>query len=103
MQSSAQFETTQARRFLEALCMHFGEKVEARCSASKGWVRFPFGRCDMRARSDRLEMVASAENADALDQIEQIVTSHLERYAFRENPRLNWQSVAAPQATETGD
>ena len=91
MQAFALFETDRASRYLSALCHHFGKKVEARCTATKGWVKFPFGRCEMTADDSRLELLATAENQTRLDQVMQIVTSHLERFAFRENPTLVWQ------------
>lgn len=76
------------------LCDHFGKRVEASCDANNGWVQFPIGRCEMTAHPDLLEMLASADDQARLDQVTQIVTSHLERFAFRENPILDWQDPA---------
>ncbi len=92
MQSVARFGTDSAHRYLETLCQHFGRKVAVQCGEEQGWVQFPFGRCDMTADSKRLEMTASADDADDLDLVVDVVTRHLERYAFRENPRLDWRA-----------
>jgi hypothetical protein len=92
MNTFAVFETERAPRYLAKLCHHFGRKVQAQCDTTKGWVEFPFGRCDMTADETRLELVASAEDQKRLDQVMQILTSHLERFAFRENPALDWQT-----------
>ncbi len=97
MQSSATFKTDGAHRYLEAICRHFDRKAETHCDAGQGWVQFSFGRCDMTADAQRLEMIASAGDAKALDDVMDVVTRHLERYAFRENPRLEWRQGAAPQ------
>ena len=92
MHSVAHFETDSAHRYLEALCQHFGRKVEVQCFNDQGWVQFAFGRCGMKAEATRLEMTAKAEDADDLDLVVDTVTRHLERYAFRENPRLDWHT-----------
>lgn len=92
MHSIAHLKTRSARRYLEALCQHFGRKAEVQCDKDQGWVQFPFGRCDMKADATQLEMIASAEDADDLVLVVDIVTRHLERYAFRENPRLDWHT-----------
>ncbi|MEO1313904.1 MAG: DUF2218 domain-containing protein [Pseudomonadota bacterium] len=104
MNKVARFETDSAQRYLETLCQHFGRKVETHCARNTGWVRFPFGRCDMTADVQQLEMVAEAKDATALDQVVDVVTRHLERYAFRENPRLEWHttSVAEPSPAKQG-
>jgi uncharacterized protein len=85
------FKTENATKYLTTICNHFGKKVEAKYDADKGWVQFPFGRCDMTADDSRLELRVSADNENHLGQVIQIVTSHLERFAFRENPMLDWQ------------
>lgn len=88
----ATFETERPSRYLETLCHHFGKKVQAECDANTGWVQFPFGRCDMAAEQHRLTLRASAEDRAQLDEVVRMVTSHLERFAFRENPTLDWHT-----------
>ncbi len=87
----ASFQTDNAARYLATLCNHFGNRVTAQCKDNDGWVQFPFGRCEMKADDSQLEMTAVAEDQTELDQVVQIITSHLERFAFRENPLLDWQ------------
>ncbi len=91
MKALASFQTGNASRYLTMLCSHFGNKVEAKCDGNEGWVKFPFGRCEMTADSSQLEMRAVADDQPQLDDVVRIVTSHLERFAFRENPILDWQ------------
>lgn len=91
---STTFETDRASRYLKSLCHHFGRKVDAECTDTAGWVQFQTGRCDMTADDSKLALIASAENQESLDQVVKIVTSHLERFAFRENPALTWQTQA---------
>lgn len=91
MKALASFQTTNAARYLAMLCTHFSKKVKAECDGDQGWVEFPFGRCEMTANDSQLEMRALADDRPLLDQVIRIVTSHLERFAFRENPILDWQ------------
>ncbi|MEO9825855.1 MAG: DUF2218 domain-containing protein [Paracoccaceae bacterium] len=92
MNTSSTFQTDRAARYLASLCHHFGRKVDAECDEQSGWVQFPFGRCDITADGTQLALVASAQDQQSLDQVVQIVTSHLERFAFRENPALEWKT-----------
>ncbi|MGI3187413.1 DUF2218 domain-containing protein [Nioella aestuarii] len=90
MNATATFATDRASRYLKALCHHFGRKVEAQCDETSGRVKFPFGRCDLAADADQLTLQVSADDPRRLDQLAQIITRHLERFAFRENPELDW-------------
>lgn len=91
MKALASFQTDNANRYLKMLCTHFGKKVNAAYEGDQGWVEFPFGRCEITAGNTHLEMRATAEDQPLLDQVMRIITSHLERFAFRENPTLVWQ------------
>lgn len=95
MNSTASFETDRASRYLKALCHHFGRKVEATCDDTSGWVKFPFGRCELKAADQKLVLSASADDQRHLTQVTNIITSHLERFAFREDPKLEWKAVSA--------
>ncbi len=98
MQTTTTFKTPRARRYLKALCHHFGRKVAADCDDTRGWVQFHFGRCAMTASDTQLDLVASADSALHLRQVVTITTSHLERFAFRENPSLDWSDDIASGA-----
>lgn len=91
MKAFASFQTGNANRYLAMLCSHFGKRVKVQCDGNAGWVQFPFGRCELTADDTHLEMLASADDQPLLDQVVHIINSHLERFAFRENPVLDWQ------------
>ena len=95
MQTAASFKTERAGRYLKALCHHFGRKVEAECDETKGWVQFPFGRCEMVADESALNFRAFADDQRQLAQVTRIITGHLERFAFREDPKLTWDAQIA--------
>lgn len=95
MNAQASFITDRGNRYLTALCHHFGRKLETGCEQDSGWVNFPFGRCELRAAPGKLDLRLAAETRSELDRLIGIVTSHLERFAFRENPKLEW--IHAPE------
>ncbi|MEO0485874.1 MAG: DUF2218 domain-containing protein [Pseudomonadota bacterium] len=88
--AKATFQTPQATRHLVALCTHFSRRITATCTDTAGHVAFPFGTCDLMADATQLTFVAAAPDAGKLFQITDVVTRHLERFAFRENPTLDW-------------
>lgn len=91
LKASASFQTPSAQRYLTVLCHHFGKRMKVQSSAGQGWVQFPIGLCEMTADDTRLEIRVAATDHPQLDQLMQVVTSHLERFAFRENPMLEWE------------
>lgn len=94
MKTCVSFQTNSASRYLAMICKHFGRRFEANSEDTNGWVQFPFGRCEMTADDTQLQMVASAKDQTQLEQVMQVVTSHLERFAFRENPILEWKNLS---------
>ncbi|WP_171188039.1 DUF2218 domain-containing protein [Ruegeria sp. HKCCC2117] len=103
MQLHATFFTQRGGRYMAALCHHFGRKVEACCDEDTGWVKFPFGRCDLNQDASGLHVVVSATSQANLDRVVQVVTNHLERFAFRENPELEWIHTAGTQPDTTSE
>lgn len=90
MISTAMFESDKASRYLQQLCKHFGHKVEVTFDERQGRVALPMGTCDLEAVNGSLTMRVSAGSPQDLARLEQVVGSHLERFAFREEPKLKW-------------
>lgn len=90
MNASTFFKTENAERYLGTLCKHFGHKVPVTFETGSGHIELPFGQCDLRADTDGLALTAEAKDKTGLDKTIQVITSHLERFAFRENPDLTW-------------
>ena len=93
MHATARFTTDQAERYLVSLCTHFARKVPVTQEPQTGRVEFPFGHCAFHANAHALTMEASAPDASALHDVTEIITRHLERFAFRENPILTWHTA----------
>lgn len=94
MQASTSFTTENAERYLGTLCKHFGHKVPVEIEAGSGRIEFPFGQCVMHADKNGLSLVAKADDQSQLDKTIQVISSHLERFAFRERPNLKWADAA---------
>ncbi|MFT3972781.1 MAG: DUF2218 domain-containing protein [Amaricoccus sp.] len=90
LQSEAVVTTPKAAGYAAQLAKHFGHKVEARFEDGQGEVAFPFGRCGLEAQGERLSLTASAADVEALARVEEVIASHLRRFAFREELVIEW-------------
>jgi len=89
--SVARIPTKAALRYLGQLCKHFGHKVPASLEGDHGWIAFDFGRCHLAASDDELSLHNQATTPEALQRLENVIASHLERFAFRETLAIAWQ------------
>jgi uncharacterized protein len=93
--SEARIATARAQRYMIQLCNHFGHRVTARYGAAGGSVAFADGVCRMVVPEPALLVLRiEARDAAALDAIEGTVARHLERFAFRDRPKIDWQRAA---------
>lgn len=90
MKASTFFTTDHAERYLGTLCKHFGHKVPVNYSQRSGRIELPCGLCDLYAAATGLGLTALAGDRTQLDRTIQVISSHLDRFAFRENPNLTW-------------
>lgn len=97
MEDVASLRTDHANRYLEMLCRHFGRRLKVTFDNHTGQVEFPFGRCALSADDRRLKLVATAASRGDLDKVEEVIANHLERYAFREHPQLEWHPASATE------
>ncbi|WP_424927728.1 DUF2218 domain-containing protein [Amaricoccus tamworthensis] len=91
MQATTFFTTEHAQRYLGTLCKHFGHKVPTSHEAGSGRIELPFGLCLLSADATGLGLSVSAEDRPGLDRAVEVISSHLDRFAFRENPELSWE------------
>ncbi|WP_373236808.1 DUF2218 domain-containing protein [Cohaesibacter celericrescens] len=88
--STANVTTTRASIYLQQLCKHFGHKVEVQFDPQSGKIKFPFGTCALSADDTALDLTVLAETQPDLTKTTRVIASHLERFAFRENPTIVW-------------
>lgn len=95
-QTSGAFSTPNALKYVTQLCKHFGHKVPAEIQGNAGTVTFDMGIAQLNADDAVITATLTAGNAEALAQLQQVIDSHLQRFAFREDfTGMNWSSAQA--------
>lgn len=84
--STAFVPTTNGSRYLQQLCKHWGHRLEVSFTPEEGKVNFPNAIATMTAHPATLEVRVEAAGREIIDQMKQVVASHLDRFAFREAP-----------------
>jgi uncharacterized protein len=88
--SVARVTTPTPARYLGQLCKHFAHKIPATHDAETGRIEFPFGVCELATGKDLLVLCVSAIDLESLARMEDVIGSHLTRFAFREPVEINW-------------
>lgn len=88
--STATIQTGKARRYMKALVNHFNRKVTAVYTEDSGYIEFGFGRCDIQANDNTLTFQATSNDADNLNRLQGVISSHLVRFTQSEIPDLSW-------------
>ncbi|MEE7459443.1 hypothetical protein MPAR168_09795 [Methylorubrum populi] len=94
--SQARVPTAEATRYLKQLCRHWSHKFPVEENGDKG--RVPFGEdrvCLFEASPDALLMQVATPDPAGLTRLENVVSDHLLRFAFRENlGDITWSRAA---------
>jgi len=91
--SEASVLTSVPARYLGQLCKHFQHKVPVTLDAHHGRIEFPAGSCELDAQDGpgALHMRITGADRFALNTLEDVVTRHLVRFAFREKLEVEWR------------
>jgi hypothetical protein len=93
-QATARFETANGRKYLVQMCKHFAHKTEVEYTDEKGRCVLSPGPADMVADEEGITFIVSAEDETGLQRLQEIITRHLVRFAFRENLEdLSWSAA----------
>lgn len=98
LRSEALVSTASAARYMGQLCKHFGHKIPTTLTDTEGSISFAMGRCALTAEERLLTLRAEAADAEALARVEEVVASHLDRFAFHDKPAIRWVRIV-----ETGN
>ena len=92
--SVARVPTTSASRYLQQLAKHWSHKMEVSFTAEEGTIAFPNGSLlAMKADTDTLDVVLTVPQGEDVGRMRDVVSSHLDRFAFREAPlTFDWRS-----------
>ncbi|TPG18740.1 DUF2218 domain-containing protein [Sphingomonas koreensis] len=94
--SIARVPTRSASRYLQQLAKHWSHKMTVVFSPEEGTIDFPNGsRLAMRADTESLDVELNVPDGEDVGRMRQVVTEHLDRFAFREAPlTFDWREPA---------
>lgn len=84
--ATATVPTESGSKYLQQLCKHWSHKLTVEFTAEKGTVTFPNAVATMTAQPDSLLVTIEAEDAETVERMKGVISSHLDRFAFREAP-----------------
>jgi hypothetical protein len=92
LSSEARVATNMPRRYLGQLCKHFQHRLPVMLDDWQGRIKFPAGVCDLDAAAEGgiLRMRLTAGDEVSLSRLEDVVARHFERFAFRDDLKVDW-------------
>jgi hypothetical protein len=90
MDAIATVATPNGSKYLQQLCKHWSHRLEVEFDATRGRVAFPTSAVTFAATPDALTMTLISPDAATLDRMEGVVVDHLNRFAFREELKVEW-------------
>jgi hypothetical protein len=96
IETTTTLRTEHARKYIAQLCKHFSHKVEVSHLGGHGECRFKCGTAIMDADAGVLQIWVTAPDEHLLKETQEVIESHLLRFAFREEiPPLQWLPLSA--------
>ena len=90
--SSSAFVTTDTpARYISRLCKHFAHKIPVSFDEQQGSIEFGAGMATLQAEDQGLRLRVESASREDLQRLEGIVSSHFERFAWRDALALDWQ------------
>ncbi len=82
--------TENPSRLINRLCKHWGHKFPVRHDEREGDIQLSIGDCRLRVVETGLNVSLQAEDPEQLQQLQQVVTDHLQRMATGETLSFDW-------------
>ncbi len=73
-------------KYLQQLCKHWAHKLDVELTEQKGVVKFAEATAVMTSDAKALTVEIEAVSDEILERMKGVVSSHLDRFAFREAP-----------------
>jgi hypothetical protein len=89
--STAAVATDRPAPYMRQLCRHFGHKNEAEFQDRSGWIRFPYGLCEMEVGDGELLITVTAEDVEDRERLQRVMGSHLERFGSRDGLSVSFR------------
>ncbi|CAH0340115.1 DUF2218 domain-containing protein [Rhizobium sp. CECT 9324] len=91
---TATVATEHGWKYVQQLCKHWAHKLEVELTDNMGVVKFSEAVATMTSDETGLTVVIEGEQAEVLERMKGVVSSHLDRFAFREAPLpFAWQAA----------
>lgn len=85
------YVTTEApERYAKQLASHLGRRCEIRDEPEGTRIVITGGDCLMQSRPGVLELHATADDAESLERVKDVVGRHLERFGQRHELQVSW-------------
>jgi uncharacterized protein len=92
--ATAVVPTESGWKYIQQLCKHWSHKLTVELSDNKGVVTFENATAVMTSNDAAITVTIEAPSAEVLERLKGVVSSHLDRFAFREAPLpFDWQSA----------
>jgi hypothetical protein len=91
MRAEATIECAEPEALALRMRKHFGHKVEVEVDGPVTRIRIPVGEFELEPRDRTLEIRAAAESESGLARVQEVVGSHLARFARKEELDLRWR------------
>ena len=88
--ATAVVSTEAPARYVKQLASHLGRRAEIREEADGTRIVLGDSSCLLQSRPSSLEMSATADSAEALERVMDVVGRHLERFGQRNELHVDW-------------
>jgi uncharacterized protein len=95
LSASAVVPTEAAARYVKQLVSHLGRKAAVQSEAEGERLLLGAGSCLLTATPDGVRLEASAESAEGLHQVKNVVGGHLERFGQRDGLTVAWREPSS--------
>ncbi|MCK9540901.1 MAG: DUF2218 domain-containing protein [Novosphingobium sp.] len=111
--AAAQISTSAGGRYLQQLCKHWAHHLAVEYTPQRGQVVFPRdirgadypgdGIATFTAEPNYLGVRIEATSLEQLESLQGVISSHLDRFAFREAPlSFQWSTAGQPPMNQAG-
>jgi len=85
-EAHASVPTTSGGKYVQQLCKHWAHKLPVELDRDSGVVTFEGAVLTLRADAETIEVNLRGEDRKTVERLKPVVSSHLDRFAFREAP-----------------
>ena len=90
---TARVTSTNPGRLINRLGRHFSHKIEAQWTDTEGYLTFSIGECRLAVDEHELILACHSDTPEQLQELGEVVASHLIRFAGDEVAGVHWQTA----------